>query len=93
MAWEDKLDFVYRELKAQKRTRIFNLCLKITMLWFVIFLYFTYIHWMTKEEITKEASKILWEMIRPIATDMATDIINNNGLTGSWWIMDTINKK
>lgn len=78
MAWEDKLEFIYKELKAQKRSRMFNMCLKITMLWFIIFLYITYIHWMSKEELTKEASKILWEIVRPIAEDMAKNIIQNN---------------
>lgn len=78
MAWEDKLEFIYKELKTQKRSRMFNMCLKITMLGFIIFLYITYIHWMSKEELTKEASKILWEIVRPIAEDMAKNIIQNN---------------
>lgn len=89
---EDKLDFIYRELKAQKRNRIFNLCLKLTVFWFTIFLYITYIHWMNKQELTKEVSKILWEMIRPVAKDMATDILNNSWINWTWTLIEWIKK-
>lgn len=95
MATEDKLDFVYNELKAQKRNRIFNMCLKITVFGFFIFLYFTYIHWMSKQELTREASKILWEMIKPIAKDLATDIVKNseqNVKNVSEWLIEWMKK-
>ncbi|MDP2091269.1 MAG: hypothetical protein Q8K30_06765 [Candidatus Gracilibacteria bacterium] len=47
---------------------------------------------MNKQELTKEVSKILGEMIRPVAKDMATDILNNSGINGTGTLIEGIKK-
>ncbi len=75
---DEKIEFIFKELRAQKRTRILNLFLKISIFWFIIFLYMTYIHWVSKEELIKDISIIFWELIKPIVNDLANEMIKNN---------------
>jgi len=83
---DQKIDYIFKEIKAQKRTRYFNLLLKLTVIWFIIFLYFTYAYWVEKEELRKQIVNVIWEMVKPLVKDLATDMIKNN-------TQEIINKK
>jgi hypothetical protein len=73
---DQKIEYIYNEIKAQKRARYFKVFFRTTVFWFLLFLYFTYINWMNKQEITKIAWDKLWEIIAPIAENMVNNIIN-----------------
>ena len=85
---DQKIEYIYNEMKAQKRARYFKVFLRTTIVWFLIFLYFTYINWMTKQEIIKVAWDKLWEIVAPIVKDMVTNVVNNKDIP---W--QTIDKK
>lgn len=87
---DQKIDYIYNEIKAQKRARYFKLFFRIAIFWFIIFLYITYIYWMTKQEITKVAWQKLWEIVAPIVEEMVNNIINTKGLP--WQSLDKVIK-
>lgn len=88
LSTDEKIDYIYNEIRAQKRARYFKLFFNLTIFWFMIFLYFTYINWMTKEEVTKIAWNKLWEIVAPIVKNMVDDIIKDS----PWQLIDKVIK-
>jgi hypothetical protein len=42
---DEKIDYIYKEMKAHKRARIFSLLTRLMFIWVLIYLYFTFIYW------------------------------------------------
>ncbi|MDD2870731.1 MAG: hypothetical protein PHS49_01975 [Candidatus Gracilibacteria bacterium] len=78
LSTDEKIDYIYNEIRAQKRARYFKLFFNLTIFGFMIFLYFTYINGMTKEEVTKIAGNKLGEIVAPIVKNMVDDIIKDS---------------
>lgn len=72
---EEKIDYIFKELKAQKRDRIFKTLFKVTILIFIIFLYFNFIHWIEKQKIIDNFSSIISDITKPIAQNIVNDMI------------------
>lgn len=87
---EEKIDYIFRELKAQKRTRILKVLLRISILWFMIFLYFEYIHSIDKEIIINNVSEIIWDIVKPIAENMVNDMLNNTNSIGTQNLQESL---
>lgn len=74
---DEKIDFIFKELRAQKRARYFKFFFHLSVICFMIFFYMNYINGMNKEDFTKASWKILWDIIKPIAEDLAKNIISD----------------
>ena len=74
ISFEEKIDYIYKELKAQKRSRLFKLILKLAIIWLII----TLLNSVNKEQIIDQAVEYLWNIVKPITKDIVNDMIKNN---------------
>ncbi len=72
---EEKIDYIFNELKSQKRSRIFKTLFKITIFWFIIFLYFNFVNWLDKQVVIDNISWIISDITKPIAQNIVNDMI------------------
>ncbi len=81
---EEKIDFIYKELKNQRRNRRINYFIKFLFFTWIIYLVFFYIPNMS-ESIKKEIewkisnyiSQTVWGLMKNMASDMTQDLIKN----------------
>lgn len=89
---EEKLDYIFEELKFQKKARIWKMVIKIVFLLALIFLYFNYLHWISKEELNKNISTFLSNLVEPIAKNLVNDMIEQQNSQSSEIPQDEIEK-
>ena len=71
LSFEEKIDYIYKELKKQKRARILNFFFKISILALFIFWVVNISKWLENKVIIDKVSNIIGEIIKPIVTDLA----------------------
>ncbi len=92
---EQKLDYIYKTLRNQKRFFILKIFFKILIFIWIIYFVFIIIPSYNKDKLYNDVSKRLSDLIIPIVTDMVkemnlewwSDVINNT------WLSDEIIKK
>ena len=92
---EEKIDYIYEELRVQKRTRNLKIILKIVIIWFIIFIYMTYFHPIDKEKLISEFSWTLSEYVNPLTQELLKNVDLKNNTTeeiSNWIIKNNINK-
>ena len=72
---EEKLDFIYNELKQQKRLRYFKLIIKLLIVWYLIYLISNFSDILVSKNLTEEISKSIWDIAKPIAEEISKDLI------------------
>ena len=72
---EEKIDYIFNEMKAQKRARIFKTFFKVTIFWFIVFLYFNFVHWLEKQKVIDNISSVISDITKPIAQGIVNDMI------------------
>jgi uncharacterized membrane protein (DUF485 family) len=87
---DEKIDYIFNELHAQKRNRILKILFKLILIWLIIYFYFTILINLNKDEIISEISKNVSKIVVPIAKDITNDILkdtnnqtNTNDITNS----------
>ncbi len=85
LSFEEKIDYIYKELKQQKRARILNFFFKLSILALLIFWIINIGKWLENKVIIDKVSNIIWEIIKPIVTDLTknqelNDIVNQKVL-------------
>ena len=74
---EEKIDFIFKELKAQKKYRITKIIIKILIIIGLIYLYLGIINSINKDELLKSVSKYIWDLVAPITQNIVDDMIKN----------------
>lgn len=93
---EEKIDFIFNELKAQKRNRIFKIIFKLIIIWFIVYWYFIVKDMIENKNFVWEATNMIWEIVTPI-----TESIVDNMVEKTWekttemqeWLLEKIMKK
>lgn len=75
---EEKIDYVFRELKSQKRSRISKQILVLLFIWTLIFWYYTFIDWADKDEIIEKVSLEISKIITPITQNIIDWMVDEN---------------
>lgn len=76
ISFEEKIDYIYRELKAQKRWRLFKLFIKLAIIWLII----TLLNSADKNQIIDSTTKFIWDIVKPITKDIVNDMINSDSM-------------
>ena len=71
---EEKVEYIYKELKRQKKTRHINFVLKIIIIIIFIFWIISINNWLTSETITSKISSTLWTIAKPIINDLVEEM-------------------
>lgn len=74
LSFEEKIDYIYKELRWQKRTRFLNFIFKISIVSLLIFWAFNINKWFENETVIKKISSTLWTLVKPIVNDLVKDI-------------------
>jgi len=74
LSFEEKIDYIYKELKAQKRGRLFKLFIKIAIIGLIV----TLLNSVDKDKIMGAATKLIWDIAKPITQDLIKDIMQDN---------------
>ncbi len=85
LSFEEKVDYIYKELKSQKRTRFLNFFFKVSILAILIFWAINVTKWLENDTFISNVSNWIGTIIKPIVNEL----IKEN--TGSWIIEN--NKK
>ncbi|MCD5385034.1 hypothetical protein LRZ95_00015 [Candidatus Gracilibacteria bacterium] len=85
LSFEEKIDYIYKELKQQKRARILNFFFKLSILALLIFGIINIGKGLENKVIIDKVSNIIGEIIKPIVTDLTknqelNDIVNQKVL-------------
>ncbi len=81
---EEKIDYIFKELKSQKRGRIFKWLFRIIILFLLFFAYKNFIEWLNREELIENAASGIWEIVQPITENILKNIMD-------WQKIDTWN--
>jgi len=91
---DEKIDYIYKEMKAHKRARIFSLLTRLMFIWVLIYLYFTFIYWIDQEVIIEKLTQVVSDIAKPITENLVNDMLNQDT---SWsvddisqWLMDKL---
>ena len=79
LSFEEKVDYIYKELKSQKRSRFLNFFFKISILIILAYWAFNITKWLTNEAIIAKISSNLWTIVKPIVHDL----IKETSLSGT----------
>jgi|SaaInlStandDraft_6_1057023.scaffolds.fasta_scaffold02769_1 predicted PurR-regulated permease PerM len=85
---DEKIDYIYKEMKAHKRARIFSLLTRLMFIWVLIFLYFTFIYWIDQEVIIEQLTQVVSDIAKPITENLVNDMLNQD----STWTVDDISQ-
>ena len=72
---EEKIDYIFKELKAQKRWKYFKWFFNIFLILGMIHVYYNIIPNLDKDKIIRAFSDNMIEFIRPITEDLVNDMI------------------
>lgn len=95
ITFEEKIDYIYNDLRAQKRAKIFRFLLIFWAIWWVI----VFFNWTERQDIIDASTKVLWNIVKPITQrvidDMVTDMgkenwINTENIQN--WLMHEVEK-
>jgi len=81
LSFEEKVDYIYRELRWQKRTRFLNFIFKLSLVAILIFWAVNISKWLENDAVISKISSTLWTIVKPIVNDL----INEN--TSTWEII------
>ncbi|MFK7780051.1 MAG: hypothetical protein QM490_02790 [Candidatus Gracilibacteria bacterium] len=77
---EEKIDYIFKELKKQKTIRTSKAFLKIILIFLLIYGYFTYIHGLDKEELMANFSSYIQKIVQPITENIVNDMVEKNNI-------------
>jgi len=77
---EEKIDYIFKELKSQKRWRIWKITFKLLIILFWIYIYMNFIQWINKDKIIKDFSNTIWEIVAPIAENIVNNMIKEQNI-------------
>lgn len=86
LSFEEKIDYIYKELKAQKRWRLFKLFLKLAIIWLII----TLLNSADKQQIIDSTTKFIWDIAKPITESIVKDMINGGSKDVTNWLIDQL---
>ena len=72
---EEKIDYIFKELKSQKKSRYFKSFFKIIILFILAYGYFYIIPTLDKDKILGVVSDNMLDFIRPITENLVNDMI------------------
>ena len=75
---EEKIDFVFKELKYQKKARLSKLIFRLIFIALIIFVYFSIIQWLDKDKLIEKFSSQIAEIITPITQDLVKNLVDDN---------------
>ena len=90
---EEKIDFIFKELKYQKKTRLYKLIIKLIFIGSIIIIYFSFIQWLDKDKLIKDFSSQIAEIVTPITKNIVSEMVNDNtpNVKNIWqWLIDDI---
>lgn len=75
---DEKIDYIFKELRAQKRSRLTKQIFKGIIIFILIFIYMNFIYPINKVELSEKISWIIWDIVKPITKDLIKDIMSDN---------------
>jgi len=78
LSLEEKVDYIYKELKWQKRSRFLNFAFKISIIAILIFGALNISKWFTNDIVIEKISSTLWTIVKPIVYNLVKDMQSNN---------------
>lgn len=84
ISFEEKVDYIYKELRWQKRTRFLNFVFKLAIITLLIFWILNISKWLENKSVISKISSTLWIIVKPIVNDLIKNwvdqwkIIENN---------------
>ena len=85
ISFEEKVDYIYKELKSQKRARFFSFAFKLSILAILVFWIININKVLENKTVISQISTTVWNIIKPIVKDL---IQNENTLN-----MESIKKE
>jgi len=77
---EEKIDYIYKTLKSQKRNSRIWFLIKIIIFFTIFYSIYIYIPQLSQDKIDSMKEKLIWTIssfVGPIAKDMATDMMKD----------------
>ena len=91
---DEKIDYIYKEMKAHKRARLFSLFAKLVFVWILIMVYVKFIHWIDQEVIIQNLTQVVSDIAKPITESLVNDMLNDSNVWNvddiSQWLMDKL---
>lgn len=78
ISFEEKIDYIYKELQWQKRTRFLNFAFKSSLVLILVFWAFNISKWLENDTVISKISSTLWTIVKPIVTDLINNTDINN---------------
>ena len=85
LSFEEKIDYIYKELRWQKRTRFLNFAFKLSLLIILLIWAFNINKWLENDAVLSKISSSIWTIVKPIVNEL----IKEN--TASWIDLNDIN--
>lgn len=79
---EEKIDYIFKHIKSEKRNRIFKILFKILLIIVVFYGSQYLIKKIWADQIQKTISEQIWEITAPIVKDLVKDL----DISSVWWI-------
>ena len=73
-SFEEKIDYIYKELKWQKRSRFLNFTFKLFVIWILIFWAMNIAKWLESDQVINKISSTIWSIVKPIVTELVKDL-------------------
>jgi len=69
-SFEEKVDYIYKELKSQKKARYLNFLFKFFIIIILIYWVMNINKWLQNKTISNKISTTIWTIIKPIVSDL-----------------------
>ena len=89
ITFEEKIDYIYWNLRAQKRAKILRFLIILSAIWWLIVIS----NWTDKQDVIDSATKVLSNIVQPITQRVIDDMVNSNTINTQWlqeWLMHKI---
>lgn len=89
LSTEEKIDYIYKELKSQKRSRVFGLILKLFVVLGVVYFFVYILPQLDTDWIINQAINIITDLVRPITENLLKSLMDTNAW--STWDQSSLN--
>lgn len=89
LSTEEKIDYIYKELKRQKHSRVFGLILKLFVVLGMVYFFVYIFPQLDKEWIINHVINIITDLVKPITENVLKSLMDTS--TWSAWDQNSLN--
>lgn len=86
---EEKIDYIYNHIRSQKRWSNLKLFIKISIIWYILYIYLTFDIKDIFQKYTSMVTPVISSIVKPISQDVINSYIDDSSVNLN---QDMINK-